>query len=123
MPVFCYTNEQLGQTIEELHPMGKAPEIAHRGGHIFVRDWQAEHRPRVRRENLQPEWDYESDAAGVHPDQVPEAVAYCKEQGVPTHFNPQTGNPVMENRKHRRDFHKIWGVKDRDAGYGDYGGA
>lgn len=68
-------------------------------------------------------WPFESDAAGVHPDQVSEAQEHCRKHGVPTEFNPKTGNPVMRSRKHRREFHKVWGVKDRDAGYGDYAGA
>lgn len=123
MPVYCYTNKRLGQTIERLYPMGKVPEIVHHHGHIFVRDWQAEHRPKVRGKNMQPDWGYESDAAGVHPEQVPEAVAYCKQKGVPTEFNPKTGNPVMRNRSHRNRFLKVWGLRDRDAGYGDYSGA
>ncbi len=67
-------------------------------------------------------WPIESDAAGVHPDQVPEAIAHAASKGVPTEFNPRTGNPIFRSRKHRNEFLKAHGMRDRDAGYGDYAG-
>lgn len=123
MPRYCYTNKELDLTIEEVFAMGEAPCVVAKDGFIYKRDFAAEHVSKKRGRNMQPEWGYESDAAGVHPDQVPEAVAYCKKKGVPTHFNPETGNPVMQNRRHRSRFLKVWGLRDRDAGYGDYNGA
>jgi hypothetical protein len=122
MPSYCYTNKTLG-TIEEVFAMGEAPCIVVINGFVYERDFQAEHAPKAQGRNVQAQWPYESVAAGVHPDQVPEAVAYCKAKGVPTYFNPKTGDPEMRNSRHRAGFHKIWGVKDRDAGYGDYAGA
>ncbi len=67
-------------------------------------------------------WPIESDAAGVHPDQVNEAIAHAVNKGVPTEFNRQTGNPIFRSRKHRNDFLRAHGMRDCDAGYGDYAG-
>ncbi len=67
-------------------------------------------------------WPMESDAAGVHPEQVGEAMAHAVSQGVPTEFNRETGNPIFRSRQHRNDFLKAHGLKDKDAGYGDYAG-
>lgn len=67
-------------------------------------------------------WPIESDAAGVHPDQVPEAMAHAASKGVPTEFNTKTGNPIFRSRKHRNAFLKAHDMRDRDAGYGDYAG-
>lgn len=67
-------------------------------------------------------WPLESDAAGVHPDQVNEAMVHAVSQGVPTEFNPKTGNPIFRSRRHRNDFLKAHGLRDNNAGYGDYAG-
>jgi hypothetical protein len=67
-------------------------------------------------------WPMESDAAGVHPDQVKEAAAYAQQMGVPTEYNPKTGNPIFTGRNHRKRFCEISGLRDRNAGYGDASG-
>ncbi len=64
-------------------------------------------------------WPKESWAAGINPEQVPEAEKHCADNGVPTKYNPRTGDPIMESRSHRKRFHELMGIADRDAGYGD----
>ena len=64
-------------------------------------------------------WPHESYAASVNPEQVEEAEKHCSENGVPTSYNPHTGDPIMRSRAHRKRFHRMMGLCDRDAGYGD----
>ena len=61
----------------------------------------------------------ESDAAGVQPNQVEQAQKRVAELGVPTEYNPQTGNPIFTSRKHRKEFCEAVGLFDRNGGYGD----
>lgn len=61
---------------------------------------------------------HESEALGVHPDQVEEARESAKRRGVPTEFLPN-GNPIMRSRKHQRDYLKAYGFINRDGGFGD----
>jgi hypothetical protein len=63
-------------------------------------------------------WPMESEAAGVHPDQVPEAVAAASAHGVPTEFT-RDGCAVFRDRAHRAKYLKAFGYFDKDAGYRD----
>lgn len=64
-------------------------------------------------------WPMESDAAGINPDQIPEAMAYNERMGVPTQYNPETGAAIFTSREHRKRFCEISGLYDRNGGYGD----
>lgn len=63
-------------------------------------------------------WPRFSDALGVHPDQIPEAVAEYKRNGVKVEFNAE-GQLKMDNRSHQNDVLKAGGWANYDAGYGD----
>lgn len=63
-------------------------------------------------------WPKESSAAGVHPDQVQEAMVESAKRGVPTEYNKK-GRPIMRDRAHRRAYNKAHGFRDNDGGYGD----
>lgn len=66
-----------------------------------------------------------SDALGCHPDQVDEFSKQAVDIGVPTQFDPHTGQAIFVNRQHRnrymRALRKGEGPKifDRDGCYGD----
>ena len=66
-------------------------------------------------------WPLISDAAGVHPSQVGEAVADARAKGVPTEFT-KDGGAVFRSRQHRKEFCKAYGMPDKSGGYGDYTG-
>lgn len=70
--------------------------------------------PRVARTG----WPMESEALGVHPDQIEEYAKDAARKGVPTQFTEE-GNPIFESRKHRYNYMKLYGYYDKDAGYGD----
>ena len=61
---------------------------------------------------------YASDAAGVDPSQIPEQMAHDTEHGVPTEYT-RTGEPIMRDAAHRRDYMRANGLFDRNAGYSD----
>jgi hypothetical protein len=69
--------------------------------------------------NRPGKWPMESDAAGVAVDQVDECAAYVRERGVPTEFNPKTGNPIFTSQRHRKRFCEVTNLYDRNAGFGD----
>lgn len=81
---------------------------------VMERDYQADF-GKQRVGDLYP---YPSTALGVHPDQVAERMRFDKEAGVPTVYNDE-GDPIMRNKKHRREFCRAHDVHDRNAGFGD----
>ncbi len=65
-------------------------------------------------------WPMESDAAGVNPEQIQEAMAADRAAGVPTEYNPRTGAVIWRDANHRKEHcRKVLGLRDRNGGYGD----
>lgn len=58
-------------------------------------------------------------AIGVHPSQVEDAQREAAAVGVPTEYDPKTGDAIFTSREHRKRLCKALGYFDRDAGYGD----
>ena len=61
-------------------------------------------------------WPKESDALGVNPSQLSEAVAHAREHGVNCEWNPKTGNPILKNQAEQRALARACGFRDR-SGY------
>ncbi len=59
-----------------------------------------------------------SESAGVHPEQVTEAMDDAKHKGVPTDFLPD-GRAVFTSRKHQARYLKAYGYHNNDGGFGD----
>jgi hypothetical protein len=73
--------------------------------------------PAERRVSL---WPMRSDAFGVHPSQAAEAYRESVAAGVPTEFDPQTGQAVFRDRHHRRRaVEALSPMYDLDGGYSD----
>lgn len=64
-------------------------------------------------------WPMESFGLGVPVQSIPEMERRCVELGVPTHFNRQTGDAILESRTHRRRLCRALKIHDRNAGYSD----
>jgi hypothetical protein len=98
-------------------PCGKAPDtITLEDGTVCKRNLGAEIVGRGRRSGAT--WPMESDALGVHPDQVAEARKESERLGVPTNFTSD-GKAILESRAHRKAFAEALGFYDRNGGYGD----
>jgi len=67
-------------------------------------------------------WPIKSDSLGVHPSQCDEAEAHAKKVGVPTEFDRKTGQAIIRDNAHLRDFNKAHGYRNRDGGYGQVTG-
>lgn len=63
-------------------------------------------------------WPLISDALGVHPKQVAEAIESARAKGVPTEFTAK-GQPIFTSRAHRTAYCRVYGFYDRNGGYGD----
>jgi hypothetical protein len=63
-------------------------------------------------------WPMRSDALGVHPDQIPEAIAEAAKSGVRVNFDGE-GRAILESPKHRKEYAESMGFFDRQGGYGD----
>lgn len=82
---------------------------------LYKRDLRAEQNGSKRTAG---NWPLKSDAAGVHPDQIPEAVEHSKKIGIPTDFTPD-GRAIFTSRGHRQRYCRAIGLRDRNGGYGD----
>lgn len=78
----------------------------------------AENRRRCGRCNKAGIGEKLSDALGVHPDQVPEAMEHARRHGVPTDF-AEDGRAVIRSRAHQKALCKVLGFHNKDGGYGD----
>ena len=64
-------------------------------------------------------WPQHSDSAGCHPSQAGEYYEDSVRRGVPTQFDPDTGQAIFTSRLHRKKYCEARGITDRNAGYGD----
>ena len=63
-------------------------------------------------------WPMKSEALGVCPSQIPEAVEQARKLGVPTSFAPD-GRAILTGPQHRKRLAEGLGFYDRNGGYGD----
>ena len=116
MPTYVYSCP-CGKEQERTVPMiRRARRVRCDCGAWARRDIAAEQRP--RRAVSCSNWPLRSDAAGVHPSQVPEVMAACRARGVPTEFT-RDGRAILTGPAHRRTFCELRGLYDRNGGYGD----
>ena len=119
MPVYCFRCPKCGACAEEQRPMSQSndPKMCVKDGcgEGMQRYYAAEHNSRAARCDL---WPMASDAAGVHPDDVPDMIEKDKQGGVPTEYTGD-GNPVFTGPGHRRRYLQLHGMFDRNAGYSD----
>lgn len=117
MAVYSYSADN-GHTVDRTFPIGKAPRRIKLKGRTYRRDYRAEWRHHRDGEHSKL-WPMRSDAFGVGIDQVGEAAAHMKKMGVPTEFDPATGEAIFRSRGHRKRALQVEEMYDRDAGYGD----
>jgi len=68
--------------------------------------------------NVKAKWPMKSDGGGVHPKQIEEMREKCKRHGVTTDFTPD-GRAIFTSRGHRKRYCRLFGMHDKDGGYGD----
>jgi hypothetical protein len=59
-------------------------------------------------------WPMESVGAGVHPDNIKEMHEDSVKRGVPTDFNPKTGDAIFNSREHQLKYLKARGMHNND---------
>ncbi len=118
MPTYCYKCETCSESTEDHRSMsdkGGTP-ICPTCDQPMIRDWYQESTGRVEGRSTYP---MESYAAGCNPDEVAVHEGASVAMGVPTHFNPSTGDAVFRNAKHRKEYCEAVGLYDRNAGHSD----
>lgn len=120
MLTYCYICDSTNHRLERQFEPGTAPVLLHENGVIYHRDLQAEQcsGKRSRSGNIWRSKPIYSRSVAVHPRQIPRAVEYCKQMGVPTEFDPM-GHPIFTSRAHRRKHCQARGWVDYDGGYSD----
>lgn len=115
MPTYCFTNPDCG-TLEFVYGLDECPEQVCVEGLVYERDIASEQGARmsVRCTN----WPMKSDALGVHESQIGEATEEARRCGVPTEFT-KDGRAILTSAKHRKAYAEMYGMYDRNGGYGD----
>lgn len=117
---FCYELPD-GRIVRREARIGHEPRTIRVGGKVGLRDFQAEARLSGRRSG--DKQCRTSVDLGVHPKQIPAIQNLLERRGVTaTQFDKGTGDCYIQNRKHRNDILKARGMRDQDAGYGDWAG-
>lgn len=116
MAIYRYVNKDQTQAIEASFPIGTAPRRIVRSDRVYRLDITACSRNRAPQSCAL--WPIVSDAAAIHPDQIPEAREYDRQHGVPTEYT-RDGQPVFTDRAHRKAYCEAHGLYDRNGGYGD----
>lgn len=114
---YSFICDNCGHTAERQMPASKSKAriVCTECRKRMRRDFPAE-QGRVR--DTKTSWPMESDAAGVHPAQIAEAMEHDRRHGVPTEYTPD-GNPLYTSRDHRARHCRANGLYDRNAGYAD----
>lgn len=96
--------------------MGEAPETLERDGVLFARDFAAEGKGRKNTAWSTP---LLSEAAGVNPCNIPEAVAADRANGMHVEYCQRTGRAKYTSREQRAKHVASLGMIDRDGGYAE----
>lgn len=118
MPVYCFKCPGCGSQKEVVRPIRDRalPELCDVDAMVMHRDVEQE----MGGIHTTPpgNWPLLSDAAGVQPDQIPEAMEHARKVGIPTDFTPD-GRAIFTDRGHRKRYCEAIGLYDRSGGYGD----
>jgi len=122
MPVYAFRCEKCGTPEEKVFEVEKRKSEIKCGscGGKSERDFCAEH----DKSNTAPDAYSRpliSESMGVGPDQAKEATRRYAEAGCPTDFTPD-GQCIIRSRSHRNKLLQLNGMRDNDAGYGDFAG-
>jgi hypothetical protein len=63
-------------------------------------------------------WPIYSDAMGVNPEQIPEAIEKMEQAGVKMEYTGE-GEAILTGPAHRKAAARVAGLFDRNGGYGD----
>jgi hypothetical protein len=122
MRTYCYRSED-NMRLELEFEMGEAPEVVEHEGMFYHRDFQAELVTRREPWGTTPAgWPLKSMGQSVHPSQVAEAKAADARDGLKGVSYDSDGTCYFDSRQDRNAYMKSRGMRDNDAGYGDYAG-
>lgn len=118
MPTYSFTTE-LGETVERFMSVAQYERKVRDGvmvedGVVLTRNLVAD----LPGGHLPSCWPMTSTAAGVHPDEIKKYKDEAACAGVSVDFT-RDGDAIFRDRKHRKDCLKLWGMRDRNGGYGD----
>ncbi len=120
MPLYSYTQYDAeksefvpnGRTVTRFFSMKEDhPQTISVDGELYKRDVLADHGKVAHKPG---NWPLMSDAAGVVPEQIGEAMSEARKAGIPTDFTPD-GKAVFRSPGHRRQYLKHIGLQDLAA--------
>jgi len=112
-PTYCFTTHH-GETVEQVFSIHDdiPASVTLPSGQTAFRDLVMEH---CGFNDKSGHWPKKSDALGVHPSQVKEAMEHDRAHGVPTDYT-KDGRAILKDRQHFTALRKLHGMNDR-SGY------
>lgn len=112
MPMYVYTSRDGTVSVERFFSMASKPSRIKAQGRFCFPDLARTHAPvRSRHGDLWPRY---SEAAGVHPDQVKEAIAADKKLGVPAEYDSE-GRVKFDSPSHEKRWCEAHGMYQRNS--------
>jgi len=112
VPTYVFTSKDDSVSFEKYYPIGHRPEKVKSGGKWCYYDVARTHSPvRAMHGALWPRF---SDAAGVNPSQVKEAMAADKKLGVPASYDSE-GRVKFESHSHEKKWCEAHGMYQRNS--------
>lgn len=118
MPTYVYEKPD-GTEVSLVMTVAEMDRRQNESGIIELDDGTKAHR--VWRLNTTPSvpattgWPRKSNALGVGVEQVKEAEESHRKLGVPTNFDPKTGQAIVRDSRHQKKLCKVLGYTDRDS--------
>jgi putative FmdB family regulatory protein len=117
MPVYEFRCSQCEESWSVMRPMAECKDPAHcpKCAKVGERNFIGEHHGTAHHAG---NWPMKSEALGVHPDQIGEAVEQARKLGIPTEFT-KDGRPILTSPGHRKRYAEALGFWDKNGGYSD----
>jgi len=120
-PVYCFRSYADEESVEKVMTVAEYDALEKtKGGNVYFdkKVWYRDYAMEQHGGQMATCWPLKSDAAGVHPDQIPEAKKKAAEAGIRIDFTPD-GRAILESAKHRKAYCEFRSLYDRNGGYSD----
>ena len=119
MPAYDYVKED-GEIVTIQMSMKRMREREDKSGSITLEDGTKARRSWQGYQSSCPSnYPMKSDAMGINPVQIPEAMAADERLGIRIHYDPDTGQATYADKIQRKKHCEAHGFFDRNGGYSD----
>jgi len=117
MPSYCFNDRETGEPVDLVLGVNEMWNLRESDDGMSIR-WEGRTLVRDKSRELgfsgKAAWPILSEAAGVHPDQIPMVSENMRRAGVAINYTSD-GRAIFENAAHRRAALRVMGLRDKDG--------